>query len=93
MRASASGIGGAPITAATTSPSTALAVCDPPAPGPDIVISVIAADSTVTALNDPPTDASGCAPGRNAGWTRTEIPFPTRSAVPISFSESPSSRA
>ena len=44
----------------TRSPRTALAVCIPPAPGPLIVISVIAGDSTVTALNDPCTDASGC---------------------------------
>ena len=43
-----------------TSPSTALAVCGPPAPGPDRVISVMASDSTVTALNGPCTDASGC---------------------------------
>ena len=42
-----------------TSPSTAVAVCGPPAPGPDIVISVIASDSTVTALNGPLTEASG----------------------------------
>ena len=47
------------IIALTTSPSTAVAVCGPPAPGPDMVISVIAADSTVTALNGPLTDASG----------------------------------
>ena len=38
-----------------------LAVWGPPAPGPDIVISVIARDSTVTALNGPSTEASGCA--------------------------------
>jgi hypothetical protein len=42
-----------------TSPRTALAVCGPPAPGPDIVISVIASDSTVTALKGPPTEARG----------------------------------
>jgi hypothetical protein len=45
--------------AETTSPSTAEAVCDPPAPGPDSVISVIAGDSTVTALKEPLTAASG----------------------------------
>ena len=44
----------------TTSPSTALAVCGPPAPGPESVISVIASDSIVTALNGPLTLASGC---------------------------------
>ena len=38
-----------------TSPSTALAVCGPPAPGPLSVISVIACDSIVTALNGPLT--------------------------------------
>ena len=31
----------------------------PPAPGPERVISVIAGDSIVTALNEPFTDASG----------------------------------
>ncbi len=36
-----------------TSPRTALAVCGPPAPGPDMVISVNSSDSTVTALNGP----------------------------------------
>ena len=45
---------------------------DLPAPGPDMVISVIASDSTVTALNGPDTDASGCPGYRNAGWTRTK---------------------
>ena len=61
QRAAAAPAGGAPpVIALTTSPSTALAVCRPPAPGPDIVISVIASDSTVTALNGPETDASGC---------------------------------
>ena len=44
----------------TTSPSTAVAVCGPPAPGPLSVTSVISSDSTVTALNGPWTDASGC---------------------------------
>ena len=43
----------------TTSPSTADAVSIPPAPGPDIVISVIAGASTITALNGPSTGASG----------------------------------
>ena len=50
------------IMALITSPSTALAVCGPPAPGPDMVISVIAGDSTVTALNGPLTEASGWSP-------------------------------
>ena len=45
--------------AETTSPSTALAVWMPPAPGPESVISVMAGDSIVTALNAPFTDASG----------------------------------
>jgi hypothetical protein len=44
-----------------TSPSTADAVCGPPAPGPLSVISVIALDSIVTALNGPETLASGWA--------------------------------
>ena len=63
-----------PVITLTTSPSTALAVCRPPAPGPDIVISVIASDSTVTALNGPDTEESGCPAYRNAGCTRTESP-------------------
>ena len=32
---------------------------DPPAPGPDMVISVIAGAWTITALNGPSTGASG----------------------------------
>ena len=59
-RSVVSGVEAGGIMALITSPSTALAVCGPPAPGPDIVISVIASDSTVTALNGPATDASGC---------------------------------
>ena len=55
------------------------------------MISVIASDSTVTALNGPLTEASGCLGYRNAGWTRTDSPSPIRSAVPISFSRNPSS--
>ena len=89
----ASGVEAGGIIALITSPSTALAVCGPPAPGPDMVISVIALDSTVTALNGPWTEASGWPPYRNAGCTRTDSPPSTRSAVPISFSPSPSSRA
>ena len=50
---------GTPERIETRSPSTALAVCTPPAPGPLIVISVIDGDSTVTALNEPCTEASG----------------------------------
>ncbi len=46
----------------TTSPITADAVCVPPAPGPDRVISVIAGDSIVTALKEPLTEASGWSP-------------------------------
>ncbi len=38
---------------------TADAVCVPPAPGPESVISVMAGDSMVTALKEPFTDASG----------------------------------
>ena len=54
------GAGRGGIITLTTSPSTALAVWGPPAPGPDIVISVIASDSTVTALNGPsPRRADG----------------------------------
>ena len=34
----------------------------PPAPGPDIVTSVIAGASTMTALNGPSTGASGWPP-------------------------------
>ena len=45
-----------------TSPSTALAVCGPPAPGPLSVTSVMASDSIVTALKGPLTAASGCPP-------------------------------
>ena len=43
---------GGGIIAEITSPSTAEAVWMPPAPGPESVISVIAGDSIVTALND-----------------------------------------
>ena len=50
---------GGGIMAEITSPRTAEAVWLPPAPGPDSVISVIAGDSTVTALNEPFTAASG----------------------------------
>ena len=58
--AAGGGVEAGGIIALTTSPSTALAVCGPPAPGPDIVISVIASDSTVTALNGPrPRRADG----------------------------------
>ena len=56
--------GASPETIETTSPSTADAVSIPPAPGPDIVISVIAGASTITALNGPSTGASG--------WPRVE---------------------
>ena len=55
----AGGVEAGGIIALTTSPRTALAVCGPPAPGPDSVISVIASDSIVTALNGPLTLASG----------------------------------
>ena len=41
------------------SPRTALAVCGPPAPGPDMVISVIAGASTITALKGPSIGDSG----------------------------------
>ena len=88
-----SGVEAGGIIALMTSPSTADAVCGPPAPGPDSVISVIASDSMVTALNEPLTDASGWPGYRNAGCTRTLMPPSTRSAVPISFSASPKSRA
>ena len=88
-----SGVEAGGIIADTTSPSTAVAVCGPPAPGPDSVTSVIVSDSSVTALNGPWTDASGWPGYRNAGCTRTEIPPSTRSAVPISFSPSPRSLA
>ena len=84
---------GGGIIALITSPSTADAVCGPPAPGPDSVISVIAGDSIVTALNGPLTDASGWPGYRNAGCTRTEMPPSRRSAVPISLSDSPRSFA
>ena len=45
--------GASPERIETTSPSTAEAVSTPPAPGPDIVTSVIAGASTITALNGP----------------------------------------
>ena len=79
--------------AETTSPSTALAVWMPPAPGPDRVISVMAGDSTVTALKAPFTEASGCSAYRKAGYTCTATPPSIRSAEPTSFSDSPSSLA
>ena len=46
----------------TTSLSTADAVWIPPAPGPDIVTSVIAGASTMTALKGPAIGASGWPP-------------------------------
>ena len=58
-----------------------------------MVISVIASDSTVTALNGPATEASGCPAYRKTGWTLTESPPSIRSAVPTSLSPRPSSRA
>jgi hypothetical protein len=51
--------GASPATIETMSPSTAEAVSMPPAPGPDIVISVIAGASTMTALKGPSIGASG----------------------------------
>ena len=63
----AGGVEAGGIIALMTSPRTALAVWGPPAPGPDMVISVIASDSTVTALNGPLTEASGWPGYRNAG--------------------------
>ena len=85
------GSDGGGIMAEITSPSTALAVWMPPAPGPLRVISVIAGDSIVTALKAPFTLASGWSAYRNAGWTCTATPPLMRSADPISFSDSPSS--
>ena len=61
-RVDGSGVEAGGIIALMTSPRTALAVCGPPAPGPLSVISVIAGDSIVTALNGPLIDASGWAP-------------------------------
>ena len=77
----------------TTSPSTADAVCGPPAPGPESVTSVIAWDSSVTALKGPPTAASGCPPYRKQGYTRTLAPPSRRSATPSSFKTRPNSFA
>ena len=54
-RRRARGSDGGGIIAEITSPSTALAVWIPPAPGPASVISVIAGDSIVTALKAPLT--------------------------------------
>ena len=51
--------GASPARIETTSASTAEAVSMPPAPGPEIVISVIVGPSSVTALNGPSTGASG----------------------------------
>ena len=58
-RSPGSWTGASPERIETTSPSTAEAVSMPPAPGPDIVISVIVGASTMTALNGPSTGASG----------------------------------
>ena len=66
-RAAARGGSASGSIALTTSPSTALAVWRPPAPGPDMVISVIASDSTVTALNGPETDAERVARVQEGG--------------------------
>src|SRR3954462_8424603 len=76
-----------------TSPSTADAVCEPPAPGPDSVLSVIAGASIVTALKEPFTDESGWGAERNAGCSPADSQRASRSAVPISLSERPSSDA
>ncbi len=54
--------GASPLRIETTSPSTAEAVCTPPAPGPEMVTSVISGASTMTALNGPSTGASGWPP-------------------------------
>src|SRR5437660_7665917 len=60
------------IMALITSPSTAVAVWGPPAPGPDMVISVMLSASTVTTLNGPMTDEA-----RYIGYaTAFEIPMP-----------------
>ena len=60
MGTAGGGVNGGGIMAEITSPSTADAVWLPPAPGPESVISVMAGDSIVTALNDPLTAARGC---------------------------------
>ena len=77
----------------TTSLRTADAVWMPPAPGPDIVTSVIAGASTITALNGPVHRRQRVAAVEEAGKTRTLIPPSRRSATPSSFSERSSSRA
>ena len=66
----------------------------PPAPGPDSVISVIAGDSIVTALNEPVDRRQRVAAVEERRVARaTAMPPSRRSAVPISFSDSPSSLA
>ena len=80
------GSDGGGIIAETTSPSTALAVWIPPAPGPLSVISVIAGDSIVTALNAPLTLARGWSAYRNTGCTWTATPpslVPPAQDVPL----------
>ena len=93
MSSAGGGSVGGGIMAEITSPSTADAVCVPPAPGPESVISVMAGDSIVTALNEPFTDASGWPAYRNAGYTRTASPESIRSALPMSFNDRPRSFA
>ena len=58
-----------PITA-TRSPITAVAVSSPPAPGPSRITSRIERPCSITALNAPPTAASGWSPASRQGCTR-----------------------
>ena len=93
-RAAAPAAAAPPVITLTTSPSTALAVWRPPAPGPDIVISVIASDSTVTALNGP--DDRGERMARRRGTSGARAPRARRRGARRCRSASaprPSSRA
>ena len=92
--ASSPGVEAGGIIALMTSPSTALAVCGPPAPGPDIVISVIDARldrHRVVRAVDRGERVAGVEERRVHADARACRS--TRSAVPMSFSPRPRSRA
>ena len=63
-------------TISTTSPSTALAVAGPPAPGPKNMALPMLLPSTSMAFSTPETGASGCAPATKCGETNTAICSP-----------------
>ena len=71
--------------ASMTSPSTAVAVGSPPAPGPANSSSRIEGPATKMALVAPRMDASGWSVGIIAGWTLALTPSGPRSAMASNF--------